>query len=97
MGRYYSYEEVKGLKRYLEEDIEAGERYCIPLPRHVGGDWNEQRYDIAVADKPIPKSGVRFTPYCGNVVGQGIDKSDFSPKAGVMKRYSIVDNLLKDK
>ena len=97
MARYYSYEEVKGLKRLHEENIEAGEKYCIPLPRHIGGDWNEQQYDIAVADKPIPKSGVRFTPYLSNVVGQGIDKTDFSPKAGVMKKYSIVDNFLKDK
>ena len=97
MARYYSYEEVKGLKRLHEEDIEAGEKYCIPLPRASGGDWYEQQYDIAVADKPIPKSGVRFMPYFGNVVGQGIDKSDFSPKAGVMDRYSIVGNFLKDK
>ncbi len=97
MARYYSYEEVKGLKRYLEEDIEAGEKYCIPLPRATGGDWYEQQYDIAVADKPIPKSGVRFTPYFSNVVGQGIDKTDFSPKAGVMKKYSLADNFLKDK
>ena len=97
MARYYSYEEVKGLKRLHEEDIEAGEKYCIPLPRATGGDWNEQQYDIAVADKPIPKSGVRFTPYLSNVVGQGIDKTDFSPKAGVMKKYSIVGNFLKDK
>lgn len=89
MARYYSYEEVKGLKRYSEEDIEAGETYCIPLPRVSGGDWYEQLYDIAVADKPIPASGVRFTPYFSNVVGQGIDKSDFSPKVGVMKKYSI--------
>ena len=97
MARYYSYEEVKGLKRLHEEDIEAGEKYCIPLPRATGGDWYEQQYDIAVADKPIPKSSVRFTPYLSNVVGQGIDKTDFSPKAGVMKKYSIVDNFLKDK
>lgn len=97
MARYYSYEEVKGLKCYLEEDIEAGEKYCVPLPRLYGGDWNEQQYDIAVADKPIPKSGVRFTPYLSNVVEQGIDKTDFSPKVGLMNRYSIVDNFLKDK
>lgn len=97
MARYYSYEEVKGLKCLHEEDIEAGEKYCIPLPRATGGDWNEQQYDIAVADKPIPKSGVRFTPYFSNVVGQGIDKTDFSPKVGVTDRYSIVDNFLKDK
>lgn len=97
MDRHYSYEEVKGLKRLHEEDIEAGEKYCIPLPRLYGGDWNEQQYDIAVADKPIPKSGVRFTPYLSNVVGQGIDKTNFSPKVDVMNRYSIVDNFLKDK
>lgn len=97
MARYYSYEEVKGLKCLHEDDIEVGERYCIPLPRATGGDWNEQQYDIAVADKPIPKSGVRFTPYLSNVVGQGIDKTDFSPKVGLMNRYSIVDNFLKDK
>ena len=96
MTRYYSYEEVKGLKCLHEEDIEAGERYCIPLPRATGGDWNEQQYDIAVADKPIPKSGVRFTPYFSNIVGQGIDKSDFSPKIGIMDRYSFASNL-KDK
>ncbi len=59
----YREENVKGLKRYLEDDIEMGETYCIPLPRHIGGDWNEQMYDIAVADRPIKKSVVVFKPY----------------------------------
>ena len=56
MDRHYSYEEVKGLKRLYEDDIEAGEKYCIPLPRWYGGDWNEQQFDILVADKPIKKA-----------------------------------------
>ena len=63
MDKHYSYEEVKGLKRLYEDDIEAGEKYCIPLPRWYGGDWNEQQFDILVADKPIKKSGIRFGPY----------------------------------
>ena len=55
--------EVKGLKRLHEEAIEAGEEYCFPLPRYLGGNWDEQMYSTAIAEHRIEKSGVIFMPY----------------------------------
>lgn len=42
----------------------------------------------------ISDAGVIFSPYIMGVTNRAVDPKDFSPRVGVMARYSITDNLL---
>lgn len=54
---------IDGLKIYQKNDIKKGERFAIPLPAWIGGSYDEHFYLIEIADRDLPVSGVRFTPY----------------------------------
>jgi len=54
---------IAGLKIYQKSDIKKGERFAIPLPAWVGGSHDEHFYLIEIADRDLPVSGIRLTPY----------------------------------
>lgn len=56
-------EEIKGLKEFEVEPIKTGERFYIPLPWQLGGDMDEQKYQIGVALKDIPATKTVIQPY----------------------------------
>ena len=61
--KYKTREQVKGMKQLGVDIIEKGEEYCYSLPRCFGGDWDEQMYDTAIAEKRMEPSGIVFAPY----------------------------------
>ena len=68
--KYKTREQVKGMKQLGVDIIEKGEEYCFSLPRCIGGDWDgisgdwdEQMYDTAIAEKRMEPSGIVFAPY----------------------------------
>lgn len=78
-------EAIKGIKEFEVEDIKAGERFYMPLPRELGGDMNEQKYQLGVALKDIPATKVVLKPY---ITGFFDNSTVISPG-----RYNLVSNL----
>ena len=79
-------EEIKGLKEFEVEPIKAGERFYIPLPWQLGGDMNEQKYQLGVALKDIPATKMILKPYIAGLFGN-------STVINTCKRYSLPTNL----
>lgn len=79
-------EEIKGLKEFEVEPIKAGERFYIPLPWQLGGDMNEQKYQLGVALKDIPATKTVLKPYIAGLFGN-------STTISTCKRYSLATNL----
>lgn len=79
-------EEIKGLKEFEVEPIKAGERFYIPLPWQLGGDMNEQKYQLGVALKDIPATKIVLKPYIAGLSGN-------STVINTCKRYSLATNL----
>ena len=79
-------EEIKGLKEFEVEPIKAGERFYIPLPWQLGGDMNEQKYQLGVALKDIPATKTVLKPYITGLFGN-------STVISTCKSYSLATNL----
>lgn len=79
-------EEIKGLKEFEVEPIKVGERFYIPLPWRLGGDMDEQKYQLGVALKDIPATKTVLKPYITGLFGN-------STVISTCKSYSLVTNL----